>query len=323
MPTIAGWRVLAACASLIASNCVLAQSWPAKPIRIIVPFQVVGASGTPARGLAEFLPQVLGQPIVVENRPGSNGVIGMELCAKSAPDGYTFCVTNASTISSNPFIYAKLPYDPPRDFTPIVQIGRISSGFVVHPSLQVSSIKELFDLARAKPGSIAWASSGFGSSGHLYFEYFKSIGVPFYHVPFKTIDQSALALLSGDVQAMTNSIGVVEGQVRAGKLRMIAAGEDARSPFMPDLPSYRESGFTVTLGNWVGAFAPAGTPASVIQRMNSEINKLLIDPRFRDNVLAKITMEPSGGSSQQFADFLKGDRENYARLIKAAGIKPE
>jgi tripartite-type tricarboxylate transporter receptor subunit TctC len=316
-------RLVACISALIACGLAHSQAYPTKAVRIIVPFQVVGASGTPARGLAELLPAALGQPVVVENRPGSNGVIGLDLCAKAAADGHTVCVTNASTISSNPFIYAKLPYDPPRDFAPIVQIGRTASAFLVHPSVPANSVQELFELAKAKPGSIAWPSSGFGSTPHLYVEYLKTIGIHFHHVPYKTIDQSTLAALSGEVQTLINSVGVIAAHVKAGKLRILASGDEGRSVFTPDVPSFREAGFGITMQNWVGAFAPAKTPREIVQRLNVEINRLLVDPRYRDTYLTKITQEPVGGTSEQFAEFLLADREMFAKLVKMAGIKPE
>jgi tripartite-type tricarboxylate transporter receptor subunit TctC len=249
-------------------------------------------------------------------------MIGMETCARAVPDGYTLCITSTSPISQHPWLVAHLPYDPPRDFAPIIEIGVQPGALVVNPAVPVSSVQELFALAREKPDTIGWASSGTGSPGHLYYEWLKSENIRFYHVPYKTLNQALIGTINGDVQVLVHSLAAVMPQVKAGKLKLLAAGMDKRTAALPDVPSAREAGLEAASSLWIGAFAPSRTPRDIIVRLNEDMQKVLASADGR-RALGARGVEPVGGSPEQFAEFLKADRELTGRLVKLAGMKPQ
>jgi tripartite-type tricarboxylate transporter receptor subunit TctC len=306
---------------LLALPAVQAQSWPTKPIRIISPHPPGGPGDIPFRGIAQYLGPKYGQPFVIENRPGANAVIGAEMCAKAAPDGYTFCGTNNGTISINPLAYEKLPYDPVKDFIGIINIGEIESVLIAHPSVPANTIEELFALAKAKPESITWSTIGVGSGSHLTLEWLRTRGVPFLHVPFKGGEAAMNAVVGGQVHVSMNAAGRTAPMIKAGKLKAIAVSGDRPSQFVPGVRSLGEAGYKVDTGVWIGMFAPAAVPRELVQRLNTDINGLLKNPDYVSKFVSTQGMVPVGGSVADFNAYLKKERAFYEKLVKDTGVK--
>lgn len=299
----------------------LAQGYPAKPVHVIVPHQVGAASDLVARGMGQFLSQKMGQPFVVENRVAANGIVGLENLARSAPDGYTLGVTNMGAISINPAIYTKLTFDPLKDFAPVANMGAQDIVLMVHPSVPASTMQELIALAKAKPGGLTWASLGYGSHQHITVEWFKARGIEFHHVPYKSGPQATTAIVSGEVQVLQIGTGQSVPLVRSGKLKGIAVTNNSRSSFIPELPSFKEAGLDWAVTTWNGVFAPAATSRDIVRRLNAEINALMGDAVFKAKVLGGSMMEPGGGTPEEFAAFLKADRQRFAEVAKQASIR--
>ena len=302
------------------SSMVLGNDYPNRPIKIIQPLGI----GTPAdifsRSIAQQLSEKFGQPVIVENKVGANGLIGMDACAKAPPDGYTICVPSFSQVSLNPVIYPNISYEPLRDLSPIILVGLITSSISVNSSLPVSSVKELIELAKSKPDTINWSSWGVGSFSHLHLAWLESTtGAKFRHVPYKTIDQALTATLSGETQVFMNTPGLVQAHVKSGKLRAIAIAGPKRSPLL-DVPTLKEQGFNAEFVSWIGVTVPTGTPKEIVQKLNSEMNKSISDSKFVDKVLTPISVEAIGGSPEEFGAFMKTDREVTSRLAKLAKI---
>lgn len=315
--------LLTALCSVATAPVADAQSWPTKPIRIISPHPPGGPGDVPFRGIAQFLGPQYGQPFVVENRPGANAIIGAELCAKAAPDGYTLCATNNGTISLNPFAYSKLPYEPLRDFIGVINIGAIESALIVHPKVPANSVKELFDMVKAKPNSLSWSTIGVGSGGHLVLEWFRSKGIEFLHVPFKGGEAAMNAVIGGQVDVSLNAAGRVAPMIRAGKLKALAVDTDRPSQFVMGVPPLRDHGFETNMRIWIGMFAPTGTPRPIVERLNSDINSLLKNDEYVKKFLHSQGMVPVGGPVDEFNAHLKKERDFYAKLIKETGVKFE
>lgn len=316
--------LLAFLASMLIMPAANAQRYPSRPIRMIQPL----GAGTPgdiaSRAIAQSLSQTLGQPVVVENRVGANGLIAMEVCVNAPPDGYTLCVPSASQISINPFVYPKLPYDARHGFEPIILVGLIKSSILANPSLPAKSMGELIQLAKSRPGALNWGTWGVGSLTHLYLAWVQSkFGVSFNHVPYKTIGEAMKALIAGEVQVMQNTPGLVHSLANAGRLRVLAVTGDKRSTFFPEVPSFKELGYDLQFESWIGVFAPKNTPKEIVQLLNTEIGKLIVDATFSERVLKPAAIDPSGGSPEEFVEFLKSDRETAAMLAKIANLRSE
>ena len=312
-----------ALAASLALHPAWAQTYPSKPVRILVP----SAAGAPpdfmARAMAPLLYQAMGQPFVVENRVGANGIVGMEQFFRSAPDGYTILVVNGAPVTLNPFFYHKLPYEP-RDLQPVINIGVIAAAIAEHASVSANSFKELIELARQKPDTLIWANWGSGSFPDLYRAWAQNtFGVVFREVPYKTPDQAMSALAAGEVQVLLNTPGLFAPHVKAGKLKALATIGPKRSSHLPDTPSFGELGFDLDFRGWVGSFAPPGTPREIVQRLNAEMGKLVADPAFVARYLTAASVEPVGGTPEEFAAFLKKDRETAAQLTRLANVKPQ
>lgn len=315
-------RIACCMLAALAAPALFAQSWPAKPIRIISPHPPGGPGDIPFRGIGQFLGPRYGAPFVIENHPGANAIIGAELCAKAAPDGYTLCGTNNGTISLNPFAYAKLPYDPLKDFIGIVSVGAVESALVANPRVPANSARELFDLARAKPNSLTWSTIGVGSGSHLVLEWFRTQGIAFLHVPFKGGEQAMNAVIAGQVDVSLNSSGRTAPLIRAGKLKALAVDGAQASQFLPGVPTLKELGFdTGNMRVWVGLFAPAGTPRAIVNRLNADVNRLLHDDQYVSKYLTTQGMVPLGGSVDEFNAYLQREHDFYARLLKEAHVK--
>jgi tripartite-type tricarboxylate transporter receptor subunit TctC len=319
-------QVISCCAAVsivfaMHTAVVHAQAWPSKPIRIINHQPPGGPNDSGPRLFQAQLGPLYGVPVVVENRPGAGGAIGLDACAKSAPDGYTFCPAANGSFSVVPIIRPSLPFDTFRDFAPVVPIGTLESILIIHPSVPAKTAKELFELARAKPDALTFSTIGAGSGGHLHLEWFRAKGMPMLHIPFKGGDAAMQAVISGEVLVSLNAAGRVAPMVKAGKLRALGVDGDRPSEFIPNVPSFVELGYEVNLRNWLGLFAPAGTPREILQRVNSDFNAQLKNPEVVSKFLHSQGVAPSGGTIEAFTDFLRRDRKSYEDLIRSANIK--
>jgi tripartite-type tricarboxylate transporter receptor subunit TctC len=309
-------------AALALSTAAQAQSWPSKPIRWIVPYPPGGSTDIAARPLAERVGQALGgHSGLVENRAGAGGNIGFEAVAKSAPDGYTLVVA-PDALASNGHLY-KVSFDPFRDFVPVIQLTRQPVVLAVHPSLGVSNVAELVAAAKAKPG-LGFATSGAGSQQHIAAEWFARLaGIKLTHVPYKGGGQAITDLIGGQIQVGSLGSSPIIPHYKAGKLRVIAQTTAGRAPSLPDVPTYAESGYReLVIEQWLGVFAPAGTPPEIVTRLNAEIGKALAEPAIRERY-ALAALEPVGGSAADLGRQLKTDYEKYGRLIRELSIKLE
>jgi tripartite-type tricarboxylate transporter receptor subunit TctC len=300
------------------------QSWPAKTVRIIVPSEVGTPTDVVMRGIASSLQQSLGQAVFVDNRPQAFGIVGMEACVKAEPDGYSLCGPSSSAVNLNPFLYRNLQYETPRQLTPVINLGTIKACIVVHPSVPASTMHELVALARQKPDGINWGSWGSGSFSHLYWAWTEeTLRTQFHHVPYKTPGQVTAALLSGEVQVLLNTPALMGPLVKAGKLRAIAVTGTARSEYLPGTASFKEQGLDLDYLGWIGLFAPVGTPREVVTKVNAEVNRFLKNPNFVETIMRRSSVDPIGGTPEEFAAFVKADRETAEALVKLAKIKPE
>jgi tripartite-type tricarboxylate transporter receptor subunit TctC len=316
---------LLSAALLIWSCSVAAQAWPSKPIKVIVPYPAGGFYDTIARLVGAKMTEDLGQPIVVENRVGAGGIIGTDYVAKSAPDGYTLIVGGIGPHGINAGLYSKLPYDPVRDFDPIVHVVNAPNILVVHPTVAARNIPELVALAREKPGGLNYASNGSGTSPHLAAEMFATaMGVKLTHIPYKGSAPAVTAMLGGQTHMAFNNAGDILEHIRAGKLRPLAVTGARRLPLLPDVPTMQEAGVPeYEAVAWWAYFAPAGTPRDIIARLNTQINKILQDPTVRSRLSVGGSAEVVGGTPEQLGAFVKSEIAKWSRVIKASGAKAD
>jgi tripartite-type tricarboxylate transporter receptor subunit TctC len=300
------------------------QPYPAKPVRMVVPFPPGGATDILARVVGQKLGEYMGQPVVIENRGGAGGNIGAELVAKSAPDGYTVLFSTSGVIVVNPSLYRKMPYDPVRDFAPVAMAATHGNLLLVHPSLPVRSTKELIALAKAKPGQLNYGSGGIGTSPHLAAELFKVMtGAELVHIPYKGGNPSVTGLLSGEVAVMFASIPSVLQHARSGRLRPLAITSAKRSVVVPDLPTVAEAGVPgYQVDIWLGVLVPAGTSRDVITRLNSGVIKALNAPDVKER-LEPEGFEPSGMSPEEFAKHIRAELPVWARVVQAAKLRAD
>jgi tripartite-type tricarboxylate transporter receptor subunit TctC len=295
-----------------AATSAFAQTYPSKPIHLIVPFPPGGASDLTARTLGQKMGENLGQPVVIDNKPGANGVVGIDVAAKSPPDGYTLLLTDRGSLTVNPWLYQKLAYDPVKDFA---YVGIITNGpyvLVANPKLGVGTVKDLVALSKAKPGTVNYASYGVGSMAQLNLEAFnQKMGTDMVHVPYK-----------GAVTIAT--VPAVQGFIKDGRLRALAVGSDKRFAVLPDVPTMTEAGAPndILLPTYFALLAPAGTPAPIVERLNAEMKKALADPQVVER-LASAGLVPNGGSPEAMAASIKEDLPRFQALVKSIGIKPE
>jgi tripartite-type tricarboxylate transporter receptor subunit TctC len=300
----------------------VAQQYPAKAIRFVIPYPPGGGSDTIARPLAQKLTESLGQQVIVDNRGGAGGNVGMELVAKAPPDGYTIVMALTAQLAVNPALYRKIPYDPVRDFEPVTLLGSGVYILVVHPSLPAKSVKELIALAKARPGEITYASSGSGSGGHLAGELLKMEGgVDLTHVPYKGGGPALIALLAGEVQVLFATQAASAQHIRSGRIRALGVSTARRSPTMPELPTLAEAGLPdYDSGVWYAILAPAGTPQGIVARLNAEFLKALKQPDYRA-LLEKSAIEPIGSTPDELGRFIKSELAKYAKVVKDANIR--
>ena len=321
LDAILGRILLPALAASLLSCAALAQSYPAKPVRFIIPFPPGGPTDIMGRLAGDTLSKALGTQFIADNRGGAGGNIGSDLCAKAAPDGYTICMfTVAQSIS--PAIYRKLPFDPQKDFTPVTLMAVLPSILTVHPQLPVKNVRELVALAKSKPGQLSYSSTGNGTSPHMLMEMFKWMtGTNIVHIPYKGQAPSVLDQISGQVQmAFNTAIGVIP-HVKAGKLKALAISTKERFPAMPELPTVAESGVKNFDGaSWQGVVMPAGVPRDIVVKLHEILAKSLKTPEARERLLALGAL-PSGNSPDEFAAFIKAETEKWAKVAKAAHIR--
>ena len=319
---LASAGLAALCALACAPQAALAQAYPSRLVRIIVPLPPGSTLDLSARAIGQSLSPAWGQPIIVENRAGANGNIAMEACAKAPADGYTLCLPDGNIMTLNPFAYANLPYDP-MSFTPIIHIGDMEQSITVHASVPAKNMKELIEYARSRPGQVTWGSGGRGSTMHLYLEWLQAkTGVKFNHIQYKGPPDLARALASGEVEATNLSTATVAPFIRDGRMRMIAviAGKQ-RSQFAGDAPSFAEQGFDLDFRNWLALFFPRGVPADIVRRWNGEVNRLLADKGFADKTMAALAVTAAGGSPEDLARVLDEKRRLGAELTKIANLR--
>jgi tripartite-type tricarboxylate transporter receptor subunit TctC len=312
---------LAACLLLVpAAAC--SQAWPAKPIRFIVPFPPGGGTDIFSRTIANKLGEALHAQVVVDNKPGAGGNIGLDAAAKSAPDGYTLVMGQTSNLAINPSLYAKVPFDPIKDFAPVSLIAQAPLVLVVAPGAPWKTVADVVAAAKARPGQLSFASPGNGTVGHLAGEMLsRSAGVKLVHVPYKGAAPAMTDLMGGQVDLYFASLGAGVAQVKGGKLRALAVTSLARTPALPDVPSIAESGYANFDANtWYGVLAPAGTPAAVVARLNAEITRMLQLPEVRER-LASEGGEILGGSIERFASFLRAEHAKWSQIVKESGAR--
>jgi tripartite-type tricarboxylate transporter receptor subunit TctC len=309
---------------MVGSWAVAADNYPAKPIRLIVPFPPGGPADALARIVGEKMAASLGKAIVVENRPGAGGNIGMEVGAKAAPDGYTLVLAPAGNLTLNPSLYRSIPYVVGRDFAPITVLATVPNILVVHPSIPAKTVTELMQYAKAHPGELNFSSPGNGSGAHLAGELLKSMAaVDMTHIPFNGIAPAVTAVLGGQVQVMFAGAPSVLQHVKSGKLRALGVASLARIAAAPDLPTLAESGFPgFDVTSWYGIVAPAGTPSQVIDRLHSEMTKALNEPDVREK-LAGLGAEPVGNTPAEFAATIRSETAKWSKIVKDAKITAE
>lgn len=298
------------------------SDYPNRPVRIIVPQAAGSGVDLTARVVAQKLSDAWGQQFVVDNRPGANGIIGLEAGAKAKPDGYTIALGVPSSLTMNPYVYKSLPYDTLRDFAPITQTATNTFGLVINPALPVKNVRDLVALAKARPGELGYGSFGIGNQTHLGGELFAAqIGIRMLHVPYKGETPAVVDLLSGQIALIFSPMQGVVPHIRTGKLKLLATCGVERSPAFPEAPSMTEAGYkTVVITGWTGLLAPAGTPRDIIDKLQKEIAARLLVPETRDS-LSKQGAEPVASTPDQFAAFIKSEMVKWSAVIKAAGLE--
>lgn len=300
-----------------------AQTWPHKPLRIIAPYPPGGTSDIVSRYLALKLAPVLGQPVIVENRVGAQGIVGLEAAKNAAPDGYTFVFTNVSNISINPNIYPKLPYDGLKDFAPVTQLGLVTLGMIVSPSLKVKTLPEFIAYAKANPGKVSYGSFGTGSTAHIYGEMLKgAAGIDMVHVPYKGPGPAMQDVVAGHVQMALTDFSAIGAQVRAGNLIVLAVTGPQRWPTAPEVHTFAEQGYPLDVAGWNGIMAPAATPREIVLRMSAEINKIIQSPEGRERMLA-MGLIVTGTTPDEFTAVIRRDTPRWGEMIGKTGIKAE
>jgi tripartite-type tricarboxylate transporter receptor subunit TctC len=307
-----------------------AQAWPAKPIRFIVPYPPGGPLDGIARMMADKMKDGLGQPVIIDNKPGAGGNIGADAAARSAPDGYTIVMGAVATHAINPSLFSRMPYDPVKDFAPISLVASVPNVLVLNNELatrlNISTVKDLIVYAKANPGKLNYASGGNGSAGHLAGELFKSMArVSMVHIPYSGAAPAQLGLIAGQTDLIFDNVASATPNIRAGKLKALAVTTTTRASALPDLPTISEAGSAQGLrgfdiNTWFGVLAPANTPAPVIARLNGEITKALQAPDVRER-MARMGAEPSPTTPEQFATLIQKELIKYAAVVRTSGAK--
>jgi tripartite-type tricarboxylate transporter receptor subunit TctC len=299
-------------------------SFPSKPVRLIVPFTPGGSTDILARAIGQKLGETWGQSLVIDNRPGAGGIIGMELAAKAAPDGYTRVMGHVGTLAANPALYKSLPYDPVRDFAPVTLIAMVPNVLAVGPAVPSKTVGELIALAKSKPGKLDYGSGGNGSAAHLATEYFKlKAGVDIQHVPYKGTAPALQDLLGGQIALVITGLPPVLPHAKAGKVRILGVASAQRLKQFPDIPTIAESGVPeYEATQWYGILAPAATPKDLVAKLNRDIVNVLKDPSVADKLAAE-GADPVGDSPEHFYAFIRSEIDLWGKVIRATGAKAE
>lgn len=305
-----------------AVQSVEAQGYPSKPVRFVVPFAPGGPTDIFARAISSKLTDALGQPVVVDNRGGAGGNIGTELAARAAPDGYTLLLGTVGTHAINPSLYARVGFDPIKDFAPITLIADTPTLLAVHPSIPAKSVRELVALAKTRPGQLSYASAGNGSSNHLAGVLLCMMaGIDMVHIPYKGSGPALIDVIAGQVPVMFNNPASIMPHLKAGRLRAIAVSSAERSPLLPALPTLAESGVPgFEVRSWHGAFAPAATPRDIVNRLNADIVQALRQPDIKER-FASQGVELVGNKPEEFAAFLQKEHAKWSKVVKASGAR--
>jgi len=314
----------AAIAGLAPAWALAQDKYPSKPITFICPYAAGGNADQRSRQIGRFISTALGQPVIVDDKPGAGGNIGTDFIAKGKPDGYTIGMGNFAPLAVNPTMFPKMPFDPEKDLTPICLIERGPLVLMVNPNSPFKSVKDIIAAAKASPGKLSFASGGLGGSHHLSGELFKSIaGLYITHIPYKGGAPATTDLMGGQVDMMFEQMYAAAPSIRAGKLRALAITSKTRSPLFPDLPTMIEAGVPgFEVQNWQGLVGPAGMPVAMVKLLNETVNKALADHTIREQMLSQGN-EIGGGTPEQFAALIKSERARWGKLVKAANIKPE
>jgi tripartite-type tricarboxylate transporter receptor subunit TctC len=309
---------------ILAAASASAQTFPAKLVRLIVPYPAGGAADLIARAVAQRLGEIWNQPVVIENKSGAGSQIGAEYVARSSPDGFTLLATSEATFSINPFLYRRLAYDV-NDFTPVSGLGAVNQILVVHPSVPIYTVWDLISQASANPGQLTYASIGLGSAGHLNMEMFQSMaGVKLTAVHYRGGAPAFTDIIGGHVPLGFISFTLAAQSLQSGHLRAIGVGSVQRSPVFPDVPTIAEAGVPgFDAVTWYGLFAPKGTPADVVVKINADVQRVLAEPSFQNNFLARNFFEPIKGSPQDFAEFVRKEATKWEKVIKGANLSVE
>ena len=316
--------IAATLAAVLAAGGAAAQDYPTRPIRLIVAFAAGGTTDFVARQLAERAKASLGQNIVVENKPGANGAIGAEFVAKSEPDGYTLFFSTAGALAINPSMRSDLPYDPIKDFTPIVPVARNTVLFAVNPTLGVATAQEMIARAKEKPGTITVAITGVGAISHLAIEMLQiAAGIKLQYVPYRGAGQAVADFIGGQLNAMSAEVPVLMPQIKAGKAKILAVSAQNRSEVLPEVPTFAELGYPdVVADNWSGVLAPPKTPPAIVARLNQAFNAVVRDPevrrRFAENGVSTI-----GGTPEDLTELIKSETSRWRKVVKETGVKGE
>ena len=314
---------LFAAVSLVVSPFAHSQGWPDKPVRLVSPYPPGGQTDIVARFLADRLAPVLGQPVIVENKAGAQGIVGLEAVKNSPPDGYSFVYVNVSNISINPHVHVKLPYDGLRDFAPVSQIGLSVLAMVVPASLGPKTLAEFIAYTKANPRKVSFASFGAGSTSHIYGEMLNgSAGIDMVHVPYKGAGPAVQDVVAGHAQMTIQDLAAVGPQVRSGRLVALAVTGPKRWPAFPDLQTFAELGQPLDIAGWNGIMAPANTPKPILERMSAEINRIIQTPDGRERML-QMGLLATGTTPDEFAQVIRRDTPRWGQVIRKAGIKPE
>jgi tripartite-type tricarboxylate transporter receptor subunit TctC len=316
--------IMAAAVVALAPSAALCQAYPTKPVRVVIPFPPGQATDVIGRVVVQKLGDALGKGFIVDNRPGANGIVGIETVVKSPPDGYTLLVTPSGSLVINPSLYSKLSYEPLKDLAPIALLGLIPLVVVAHPSLPVKTIPQLVTLAKAQPGALSYASSGPGSAQHLAMEMLKyRTGLDILHVPYKGSAPAVTDLVSGQVQLMFDTVASSLPMIRDGRVRALGVGLARRSVVLPSVPTLDEAGVKgFQVAGWAGFLAPAKTPHAIVQQLNAETLKILGQPDVKERIVG-LGMEPSSTTPEEFVAFMKSETAKWAQAVKLSGVKAD
>jgi tripartite-type tricarboxylate transporter receptor subunit TctC len=321
------FAAVVAALALSAAAPAFAQSWPTKPVRIVVPFPAAGTTDIVARSLGAELQKMWGQPVVIDNRPGAGGNIGADAVAKSAADGYTLLMGTVGTHAINAALFAhngqKMPFDPAKDFAPVTLCAAVPNVMVINPKLPVNSVQEFIQYAKSNPGKLNMASSGNGTSIHLTGELFKTItGVYMVHFPYRGSAPAVTDLIAGNMNVMFDNLPSALPHIKSGRLKALAVTSKNASPALPGVPTIEQAAGLKDFdaSSWFGLFAPAGTPRAVVDRIQSDVAKALALPEIRERFIAQ-GAEPGGSTPEQFTAFIKAESEKWARVVKFSNAK--